>query len=425
MSGATNNLNDATPTCTVLYSLAPKGLGTHECESLLSYVARLAEAHRVSLAALCEYVRQQTPSAGWRRWLNPVVGLSLRVPEAFISTLIALTGQSSIKLCSFDSLSNVVHLHKAQNFRSQRHCPMCVKRTRYPEGWHRLIWSIEIVQACPEHKVLLVDSTCGASHDEWVYQSDRAYTPGVCKNCRKPGFACIGKAPQKAAAQQLWVAKEVGKLVQAITRGERFDASRLPSGISIIVKQRWKNTAEAARELGVAFSTLHLALSGEARISLRLLVSLCSAGGVSVVSVLRGEVSSLLRKREPIVFQRYFSKDKQPRRVSRLRSEIERVLAREPDVRLVRLAQMVGVDTSFFYRNFPDVIEHLREMRKTEAPLKRWRANLKLARRFLAAKRELLSLGREFSTVNVYNSVGVIVRSGVPLRLYLFVREKL
>jgi hypothetical protein len=195
-------LIDVTPTCTVLYSIAPKGLGTHECESLLSYAARLADAHRVS-AARCEYVRQQTPNAGWRLWLNPAAGLSLRVPEAFISTRIALTGQPSIKLCSFDSLSNVVHLHKAQNFGSQRHCPIRVKRTLYRESWHRLLWTIGIVQACPEHKALLVNSACGASHEEWVYQSDRAYIPGICKNCRKLGFDCIGKAPQKAAAINL------------------------------------------------------------------------------------------------------------------------------------------------------------------------------------------------------------------------------
>jgi hypothetical protein len=34
----------------------------------------------------------------------------------------------------------------------------------------------------------------------------------------------------------------------------------------------------------------------------------------------------------------------------------------------------------FFYRNFPDVIEHMRERRKSELPLKRWRTELKLAR---------------------------------------------
>ncbi|WP_120294251.1 hypothetical protein [Paraburkholderia sp. BL23I1N1] len=156
---------------------------------------------------------------------------------------------------------------------------------------------------------------------------------------------------------------------QAVTRGESFDANRLASGITIIVKERWKNTAEAARAVGVAFSTLHLALSGHARISLRLLVSLCSAANVSVVPVLRGQVNSVLRKHEPIVFQGYFTEDKRPRRVLQLRSEIERILAREPDVRLVRLAQIVGVDTSFFYRNFPDVIEHVRENRKMELPL--------------------------------------------------------
>ena len=78
---------------TTLYPLAPRGVGTQDCETILSYMARLAAAHRVSLNALCDFVREQTPDADWSSWRNPVVNLSLRVPSTFLETVVRLTGQ--------------------------------------------------------------------------------------------------------------------------------------------------------------------------------------------------------------------------------------------------------------------------------------------------------------------------------------------
>lgn len=407
---------------TSLYPLTPKGIGTQHCESVLSFVARLATAHNVSLSALCDFVRTQTPGADWQPWSNPVLNLSLQVPDAFIRTVVRLTGISSLKLCSFDRIRDLVHLHKSKNFRVQRHCPICVKETPYPDSWNRLLWTIDFVEACPEHGVVLLDSKCGADHVEWVYPADRAYLPGVCRCCRMNAFDCIRTKGKKASAQQMWVAGQVGELISAVSAGEDFNADCLRAGIDRIIHNRWGNTNQAAKSLGLAFTTLSLAATGASPVSLRLLLSLCSAVDIRLVDLLRGKRRKL-GNRSPIVFTQYFRSKKRPLNDADLRRAVCLIMDGEPDIRIGQLADRVDVHSSVLYRKLPDIVQKLRGDRQKRAASNRWRSHLKFARKLRIAKRHLDEVGRRFTTVSVFRCVKVIPRSDAQIRLFNFVRD--
>ncbi|MGF6413669.1 TniQ family protein [Paraburkholderia sp. MM5482-R1] len=422
MTDLNNKLSNTTYATTSLYSFAPKGVGTQECESILSFMARLAAAHNVSLNALCDFVRAETPDADWASWKNPVVNLSVRVPDAFIGTVVRLTGNSLLQLCSLDRIKALVHLHKSKNFRVQRHCPICVKQAPYPGGWNRLLWTIDVVEACPEHGIVLLDSKCGADCKEWVYQSDRAYLPGVCRSCRKNAFACIRAKGKKASAQQMWVATQVGVLIAAVSKGEEFKAERLRAGINRIIQNRWRNTNQAAKSLELAFSTLSLAATGDAPVSLRLLLSLCSAVDIRLIDLLRGKRPKL-GNRNPIVFTRYFGSQRRPRDEGGLRRAVRRIMEREPDIRIGQLADRVGVQSSVFYRELPDVVQKLRDDRLKREASDRWKAHLQFARKLRTAKRQLDEAGRRFTTVSVFRCVSIVARSDAEIRLFHFVRD--
>jgi hypothetical protein len=51
------------------------------------------------------------------------------LPGAFLETIVRLTGQSSLRLCSFQSASPLIHQHKSKNFRRRRHCSIVSKRS--------------------------------------------------------------------------------------------------------------------------------------------------------------------------------------------------------------------------------------------------------------------------------------------------------
>lgn len=408
---------------TTFYPLVPKGVGTLDCESILSYMARLAAAHRVSLNALCEFVREQTPDADWSSWHNPVLNLSLRVPDSFLETVIRLTGQPSLWLCTFDRIYDLVHLRKSKNLRVQRHCPICVKQAPFPGGWNRLLWTVDIVEACPEHGVVFSDTRCGADRKQWVYQSDRAYLPCVCRSCRKNAFACRKTEVRTASAQQIWVARQVGELVAAMSEGEVFDAESLRTGIDHIIRNRWRNTSDAARSLGLAFTTVSLAATGSAPVSLRLLVSLCSAVDIKLVDLLRGRRVAIRKNCNPVVFPRYFRAQRRPRKEGDLRLTISRILQEEPHIGIVQLADRIGVQTTVFYQKLPDVVQQLREDRLKRRAFERWKGYLRLARKLRSAKRQLDGAGRQFTTVSVFQCVRVVPRSDAEIRLFQFVRD--
>ncbi|WP_322032821.1 TniQ family protein [Paraburkholderia sp. J76] len=422
MTKNNNELLNMAYATTSLYSLTPKGVGTQDCESILSFMARLAAAHNVSLNSLCEFVRTQTPDADWLSWRNPVVNLSLRVPDAFIETVIRLTGNSSLQLCSLDRIRDLVHLHKSKNFRIQRHCPICVQQAPYPGGWNRLLWTIGVVEACPEHGVALSVSKCGADRKEWVYQGDRSYLPGVCRSCRKNAFGCIRAEGKKASAQQMWVARQVGELIAAVSEGKEFSVEHLRTGINRIIQSRWPNINQAAKSLGLAFTTLSLAATGNAAVSLRLLLSLCSAVDIRLVDLLRGKRTKL-GSQNAIVFTRYFRSQKQLRDEKDLRRAIRRIMDREPDIRIGQLADRVGVQTSVFYRKLPDVVQQIQARRLERVARDRWRSLLSFARKLRAAKRQLDEAGCQFTTVSVFRCVKVVPRSDAEIRLFHFVRR--
>jgi DNA-binding Xre family transcriptional regulator/AraC-like DNA-binding protein len=411
---------------TVLYPMQAKGVGTRDCESVLSYVARLADAHRVSLQNLCRYIKKQS-SDPFSSTLgkNPLEGLALKVPIGFIEAVIKLMGQTSLRRCSFENVSNLVNVQTSRSRRNQRYCVECIKQAPYPQAWNRLLWTVDAVEACPEHGILLSDSVCHAPHDKWVYLSDRTFLPGVCKNCRKIDFTCNPNSHIPVSLQQIWVAQQVGEFIAAVSDGKAIDAEELRSGITSIVHERWAYVRDAAQSLNVTRDTIFEATTLRSPVSLKLLLSLCSAADVKLIDLLRGGPFERVRKCEPIVYQprnrcRVSSMDS-----SQFHRAADRLVGSEPDITLNELANRLDVSPSTLHRKIRNIVQQLHTRRYARAACRRWRRHLQFARRLRNVKHQIEANGMSFNMGTIYDRYKIILRSDENLRLFQFVRDSL
>jgi hypothetical protein len=181
---------------------------------------------------------------------------------------------------------------------------MCVSDTPFPGAWNRLIWEMQIVEACPTHSRLLINSACGRGPEQWVYADGRALRPGVCRHCGTIAFGYLSDQTHPATVTQRWVAVEVGKLIAAASGGEQFTLEALLDGVQSAIKTGWRNCAEADRALGIAEGHFRQVLNAKWRLDFRFLIALGSHVDVEPISILRGQLQTASVRIEPIVVDR-------------------------------------------------------------------------------------------------------------------------
>ena len=218
-----------------LYSLEPMNVGTAEVESLTGYVARIAEAHCVTVSDLVGAELSDpacptslfTPYPGKGRsnffytQLYSVNGIA-DVPRKWVSVLETATlrqGLSDLTLLTFADLFSESHLFRNVS----AWCPSCFEsRRRCGVRYESLLWAIGIVKVCPLHREPL-EEVC--PHCRRRSGPLAAHTrPGYCSRCGG-WLGSAGGPTEKSMSEsdlerEIWIAKSIGDLLAAAPRAE-------------------------------------------------------------------------------------------------------------------------------------------------------------------------------------------------------------
>jgi len=179
-----------------LYHLAPVGLGTALVESLTSYVARLAEAHDVSIGTLV--TREVLPKVReeFRRheYKIPAIkstflydahtlnGVAQRSQD-WVVVLEQLTGACGLGYLTMGTWRQVIS--GADLLRRRRAwCPVCLEdwRSANQQVYEPLLWGLREVAVCPTHACPLADRCPHCGGDQHVISAK--VKPGHCGRCR-------------------------------------------------------------------------------------------------------------------------------------------------------------------------------------------------------------------------------------------------
>jgi hypothetical protein len=211
-----------------LYSLEPMNVGTAEVESLTGYVARIAEAHCVTVSDLAgaelSHPASSTPLFAPHRGkdranLFYTQSYSLNgiadVPRKWVAVLETATlrhGLSDLTLLAFADLFSESHLFRNVS----AWCPSCFESRRFHGvRYESLLWTIGVVKFCPLHREPL-EEIC--PHCRRRSRPLAAHArPGYCSRCG----GCLGGSggpgeksmSQSDVEREIWIAESIGDLL--------------------------------------------------------------------------------------------------------------------------------------------------------------------------------------------------------------------
>lgn len=326
-----------------LYSLEPMNVGAAEVESLTGYVARIAEAHCVTVSDLvgAELSHPGCPIPLFNTYpskersnffytqLYSLNGIT-DVPRKWVSVLETATlrqGLADLTLLAFADLFSESYLFRAVS----AWCPSCFEsRRRCGVRYESLLWALGIVKVCPLHREAL-EEVC--PHCRRRSGPLAAHTrPGYCSRCAG-WLGSAGGSTEKSMSEsdfkrEFWIAKSIGDLLAA---APRLKGSRL--------REHLRANLSACIESGTCGNLLAFAditrtrrgalrdwVSGTHRPQISALLQMCYQIGVPVTQLL-GDRAAIDFDIAPLRNDREI---RSPRRGAEVRLALERALAEEP-----------------------------------------------------------------------------------------------
>jgi transcriptional regulator with XRE-family HTH domain/AraC-like DNA-binding protein len=294
------------PNRTRLFSLTPIGVGTPDVESLSGYIARLAQAHVVSVGNLLgrglmgrKHAVANTKSAttvrfgghGFHALGNAINGFDWRARK-WAKEISVATGRSDIEqltLIPFTKVLSGMFLFKPH----RAWCPVCYEEER-KSGivYEQLAWAMKLVTVCPRHRTALVDNCrfCNRRQPALAVFS----CPGYCSHCGRWLGAeethSPGDHPNRYAEPSqydLYASIAVGELLAVVRSARRLSLARFRNNLRICATRLAEGNPNSLADLtGTSKSAIQSWIATRMRPRLDVLLRISSVIGISIAALL-------------------------------------------------------------------------------------------------------------------------------------------
>ena len=212
-----------------LIGVPPRGFGTPAAESLTGYLQRVSAAHVVPSATVFDgLVLPAARDEGlwprltlWRVLEGPARELdgAARAAEVGVRAMSAAAGRSDLAQATLLGL-RTLGLVRLDGLLTEhkRWCPSCWRadETRGEPLYERKIWTLLVVDVCPEHNAVLMDRCPVCGRRQAPIATDVAV--GICATCGWGLCAepvVLGGGEGGDAQRRLWYARQGAALVYA------------------------------------------------------------------------------------------------------------------------------------------------------------------------------------------------------------------
>jgi hypothetical protein len=382
-----------------LYQLKPIGVGTSDVESLTSYVARLAQAHCVSIRRLyLEEIFPLTKRGDVCPGQNQVLHIIRKHSDILNGTkLNAATWVQAIGILTNRADLHCLTMLAWAKVLSQREllrpvrawCPLCYEEWQLAGQviYDPLIWALDVIKACPHHCQRL-ETCCPHCHKQ-PFLLESQSRPGYCPKCGKwLGVSSQVKVSDSKALTedelkwQIWVIQNVGELIAAVPRLSSYPSrERISKAISIYATQLTEGNITAfARLVGKKIATLHPWHTGKSIPQLIALLQICFCIRTSLLNFLIGDVVTIdsdeaVRQINDKQQQKSKKVYKQPLELEQLQKALTLSLTEYPPPPLAEMTRRLGCSRDILQWNFPilsrKVVERYVDYRKAKLEDKR------------------------------------------------------
>jgi len=297
----------ALPERSTLYAPAPIGVGTPLCESLTSYLARLAEAHCVYPGVLLQQMivpfMTELETQGseakephlWRRDGSGSHLINVTSPRAcsVMSALELLTRRTDLGGLALTALTKLLPV-RGLTRNTLAWCPLCYEewQARGQMLYDPLLWIFREISTCTRHGVRLQTHCphCARSLPHLTWRS----RPGYCAFCSGALFVRQEDGVQTVAvdshefAWQQWVTHVLGSVIARLPGiSSEPKRERIRQVVSDSVEHLADgNTAAFARSLDLPRGTVENWRQGKRIPELGMLLRLCYRLDLSLCEVL-------------------------------------------------------------------------------------------------------------------------------------------
>ncbi|WP_310699400.1 TniQ family protein [Paraburkholderia sp. USG1] len=401
----------------LFYGLLPIGVGTGDCEGLVSYLCRLALAHCVSVDDLVNMGLARYSANDFKIWRHFSTWMKDRAVDVFAKqrtlalrdALVGATGIQAVGRLSLASLDGVIDLAGMSSLRL-RHCPLCYGAAEFAQLHRPLLWDLKAVNCCPVHAVRLVNSECGRETPQRRPRWHRVHMPGVCTECGAIAYACQAVSHVGVTVAEQWVARQSAMLISAVSGGEKFDAPLAPERIRELATQIGDGSPfRAAAVCGFNKARLYDWIHGVRPIKYAPLLALCAACGVNVVDVLRG----LAQCSEGADFRYKPHARRTPvTSLDELREQIDSALTVLQYPSVTAVAAYIGCSSSTISKRLPEEAAMLTARWRSARSAKTAARRLEAQASIESTARSLKKAGKSVTLRNVWLESGICVSRG-------------
>ncbi len=217
---------------TVLYNIAPIGVGTGRVEGLNSYLIRLANEHCLNVRTLIREVivrHAQSLQATQQPGFNHQAALSINgggfYAQSFADTLNALTGRSDITRLTLLPFATLLAANGPGLLTTRRKwCPQClIAELRMSRPVYQpLVWSFVLYKMCTIHGTQMVDRCPHCDRTQPFIP--RLPTVHHCAFCRKSLFTSVDIQSEIISPAEMPVQTRDGWLSHALENLLSFGA---------------------------------------------------------------------------------------------------------------------------------------------------------------------------------------------------------
>jgi hypothetical protein len=356
-----------------LFDLTPVGIGTENCEGLVSYLVRLAKAHGISprLLIKAEFLpkikehRAVSHSEFFTDYAKTLHGTGLYA-QTFVDLAEALTSRSDLVILTTLPWKEVIPAIGSGFMAKQpRWCKACLgeHRSKAEQCYFRLAWGYALYQVCTEHLVPL------ASECPWCnrHQPYFPYIPDLSRCSYCYGWLGSGIKGQDFTEQQYWLSKAIGHMVEAnqiassIVTGSAF-RKRLYELIHVMADGK---KTRFSKMLHMSSSTMKTWVDRRQKPLFPQLLSLCRQLGVMPLELFQSKPVPEVVFENTTIYFRISPKVGKRVSIDVVRQRLHKILNNADDHRpLTEVAIELGVTRKYLLYWFRDIALKLSERHK-------------------------------------------------------------
>jgi len=442
------------PTHSKLYALGPLGMGTPNVESLTSYMARLAEAHSVSLRTLViqellpllkrDYLSNplgNTLSSFWKEAARALNGTGALAQE-WAQTLERLTLRTDLRFLTLLPWATVLTQQRLLRC-TRAWCPDCFMEWQAAGQsiYEPLLWTVNAVSVCLRHQQTLLEQ-CPYPDCQATLPVLASYLrPGYCSKCSRWLGIADDPSPIFWTTEQwrwqIWVAEAIGQLLAH--NMDLMVTPHLKSIPDLIIAVREQvahgSTQNLEKKLQLSRRTVNAWQLGRQTPQLESLLRLCYCCGISLYDVFASPFGTLhlgklkIRSLPDIPNPTGNRRPRIPMDLVSIRQSLENALAQEeqPPPSMRTVARRLNHSPKELREHFPELNRAISKRRKDYYKVRREQKILQLKEEICQATRKIHSQGLYPSShlVGLLLKDPILLRDRVALRLWRETLEEL